>query len=61
MREAAVAAYRYFADQCRLMAKNMPEEKRRILLEHADAWIKLAEGTERAQQSLVAKNGSPLG
>jgi hypothetical protein len=59
MQEAAVATYRYFADQCRLMAKkkSMPEEGRRMLLEHADEWIKLAEETERAQQSLTAKMG----
>ncbi|HMA75298.1 MAG TPA: hypothetical protein VKP67_28005 [Xanthobacteraceae bacterium] len=46
MQEPA-ATYRRFADECRLMAKMMPEEQRPILLEHAAAWTKLAEEAER--------------
>jgi len=39
--------YRRFADECRLMVNMMPEEQRRILLEHAAAWTMLAEEAER--------------
>jgi len=41
------ATYRKFADACRLMAETATEQDRRLLLDHADAWTRLAEQAER--------------
>ena len=48
------ATYRKYADECRRLATTAPENDRRLLLEHADVWLKLAEEAERdAYQNLV--------
>jgi hypothetical protein len=36
------ATYRKYADECRRLATTAPENDRRLLLEHADVWLKLA-------------------
>ena len=41
------ATYRKCADECRRLATTAPENDRRLLLEHADVWLKLAEEAER--------------
>jgi hypothetical protein len=41
------ATYRKYADECRRLAAKVSENDRRLLLEHADAWLKLAEEAER--------------
>jgi hypothetical protein len=41
-----LATFRRFAEDCLRLAEIGPEEDRRILLEHAVAWAKLAEGTK---------------
>jgi hypothetical protein len=41
------ATYKRYAEECRRLATTGPEEHRLILLEIADAWIKLAEEAER--------------
>jgi hypothetical protein len=45
--------YRNFAEECRLMAKTAPERDKKILLEHAAFWLKLAEEVEK---DLTGKN-----
>jgi len=40
------AKFRRYAEDCRRLAKNMPEEYRRTLLEIADAWTKCAQDIE---------------
>jgi hypothetical protein len=35
--------YRRYAEQCRQLAKEMPDEHRSTLLRLAEAWIKVAE------------------
>ena len=40
------ATYRKYAEECHRMATTVPEEDRRLLLEHAAAWIQLAEEAE---------------
>jgi hypothetical protein len=37
------ATYRKYADECRRLATTTPENDRRLLLEHAAVWLKLAE------------------
>jgi hypothetical protein len=49
MRDAAT--YRRFAEECQRLAMTMPEEHRAVLLEIAEAWIKLEQEAER-QKSL---------
>ena len=44
----APVRYRRYAEECRRLAKIMPEEHRLTLLELADAWTKCAEDAERA-------------
>jgi hypothetical protein len=41
------ATYRRYAEECQRLAKTMPEENRRMLLEIADAWLLLAQEAER--------------
>ena len=41
------ATYRKYAEQCRHLAASASEKDRRLLLEHAAAWLKLAEDAER--------------
>jgi hypothetical protein len=38
-----LATYKRFADECRRLAETAPNEERRLLLEHANAWTRLAE------------------
>jgi hypothetical protein len=40
------ATYRRYADECRRLATTALENERRLLLEHAAAWTKLAEEAE---------------
>jgi hypothetical protein len=40
------ATYRRFAEECRQIAAIGPDEDRRLLLEHAAMWTKLAEAAE---------------
>jgi hypothetical protein len=40
------ATYRRYAEECRRLAKTMPEENRRALLKIAEAWIALAQVAE---------------
>jgi hypothetical protein len=40
------ATYRKYAEECHRLATTVPEEDRRLLLEHAAAWIQLAEEAE---------------
>lgn len=41
------ATYRKFAEECRRLATTVPENDRRLLLEDAAVWLKLAEEAER--------------
>jgi hypothetical protein len=41
------ATYRKYAEECRRLATRAPENDRRLLLEHADVWLKLTEEAER--------------
>ena len=41
------ATYRKYAEECRRLATRAPENDRRLLLEHAAIWLKLAEEAER--------------
>ena|SRR5437899_3276321 len=41
------ATYGKYAEECRRLATRAPENDRRLLLEHADVWLKLAEEAER--------------
>jgi len=45
------ATYEKFADECRRLGETAPHEERRLLLEHANAWMRLAE--------LVLRDGFP--
>jgi hypothetical protein len=36
------ATYRKYAEECRRLATRAPKNDRRLLLEHADIWLKLA-------------------
>jgi hypothetical protein len=40
------ATYKRFADECRRLAERTPDEERHLLLEHADAWTRLAAAAE---------------
>jgi hypothetical protein len=40
------ATYRKYAEECRRLAATASENDRRLLLEHAAAWLKLAEEAE---------------
>jgi hypothetical protein len=48
------ATYRKYAEECRRLATRAPENDRRLLLEHADVWLKLAEEAERNAARLVS-------
>jgi hypothetical protein len=37
------ATYRKYAEECLRLATTAPENERRLLLEHAGVWLKLAE------------------
>jgi hypothetical protein len=39
--------YRLYSQECQRLAKTMPEEHRETLLRLAEAWIKVAEETQR--------------
>ena len=41
------ATYRKYAEECLRLATTAPENDRRLLLEHAGVWLKLAEDAER--------------
>jgi hypothetical protein len=45
MRDAAT--YRRFAEECQRLAMTMSEEHRAVLLEIAEAWLKLEQEAER--------------
>ena len=45
------AIYRRYAKECQRLAMTMPEEHRKTLLEIAEAWIKLAQESERQQSN----------
>ena len=45
MRDAAT--YRRLAEECQRLAMTMSEERRAVLLEIADTWIKLEQEAER--------------
>ena len=45
MRDAAT--YRRFAEECQRLAMTMSEEHRAMLLEIAEAWLKLEQEAER--------------
>ena len=51
-RDADISAkkFRDFAEECRRIARNMPENDRVALIEIADAWIVCAEEAERAAE-----------
>ena len=38
--------YRKYAEECLRLATTAPENERRLLLEHAGVWLKLAEEAE---------------
>ena len=40
------ATYRKYAEDCLRLATTAPENERRLLLEHAGVWLKLAEEAE---------------
>jgi hypothetical protein len=40
------ATYRKYAEECLRLAATAPENDRRLLLEHAGVWLKLAEEAE---------------
>jgi hypothetical protein len=42
------ATYRKFAEECQRLATTAPQNDRNILLEHAAAWLKLAEEAEKS-------------
>jgi hypothetical protein len=46
-----LATYRKFAEECLRLAEIGPEEDRRILVERAAAWTKLADETERGHKA----------
>ena len=52
--------YRKYAAECRLMAKTAPEHDKKILLEHAAFWLKLAEEAEKDQTGKNKPNNSQL-
>ena len=39
--------YRQYAEECRRLARSMPEEHRPALMKIAEAWIQLADESER--------------
>jgi len=41
------ATYRRYAEECQRLARTMPQEHRRTLLEIAEAWLTLARESER--------------
>lgn len=41
------ATYRKHAEECLRLAARAPEDDRRLLLEHARVWLKLADEAER--------------
>jgi hypothetical protein len=41
------ATCRKYAEECRRLATTAPENDRRLLLEHAAVWLRLAEEAER--------------
>jgi hypothetical protein len=41
------ATFRKFAEECKRLATTAPENGRNILLEHAAAWLKLADEAEK--------------
>jgi hypothetical protein len=41
------ATCRKYAEECRHLAATAPENDRRLLLEHAAVWVRLAEKAER--------------
>jgi hypothetical protein len=41
------ATCRKYAEECRRLAATAPENDRRLLVEHAVVWLKLAEEAER--------------
>jgi hypothetical protein len=41
--------YRKYAEECQRMAKVAPEHDKKVLLEHAGIWLKLAEEAEKYQ------------
>jgi phytoene/squalene synthetase len=43
--------YRQYAEECRRLARSMPEEHRPALLKIAEAWTQLADETERRGRS----------
>jgi phytoene/squalene synthetase len=42
-------AYRRFAEECRQLARTMPDEHRPTLLAMAQSWIELAQTTQRSK------------
>lgn len=44
------AQFRQYADECRRLARTLPPAQQQTLLEIAEAWVKCAEETERAQE-----------
>ncbi len=47
------ATYRKYAEECRRLATTAPEKDRRLLVEHAAAWLQLAEEVERKSDDKV--------
>jgi hypothetical protein len=45
------AIYRRYAKECQRLAMTMPEENSKNLLEIAEAWIKLAQESERQRST----------
>jgi hypothetical protein len=41
------ATYRKYSEACQRLATTAPENDRRLLMEHAGVWLKLAEEAER--------------
>jgi hypothetical protein len=50
--------YRKFAEECQRMAKTAREHDKKILLEHAAFWLKLAEEAEKDQTGKNKPNNS---
>jgi phytoene/squalene synthetase len=48
--------YRQYAEECRRLARTMPEEHRPALLKIAAAWTKLADESEQQTRSGGGKN-----
>jgi len=45
------ATYRRYAEECRRLATAAPDEHRRVLLEIAEAWMKLAQESGRQESA----------